>query len=269
MKKALILSLIMVTGLVSWGAAEGFLFYPNRDAVLKGGAITGSSVAGGILIPASSAMGGGESFVGSMTGPLYAAELVRLDMGLGVALIRVAGEVREDGLLSAHKNRAAGIAGFLPNEPAPTAETLGLPVSSIQSSTTPYLVLINGKQIGAEPIVLTQRFKKSKMKLELVKGVGNQTWKVSLRMTAEPKLSFWKEGQTGSLNNVPRPEFEFSHQSMFKPFRTGDKMAVGVEIFHIKQPEHVLTITVEDKEGNKSEVLARVQFEEGGKKKKK
>ena len=190
MKNLVTAFLLCLSVALSVRAADVGLVYENEVAVREGRAIVGSATSEGILVSAKFALANNATaFLGIPQGKLHKAVLLRLDTQLDVAILQPGEEVQDADLQKAFQSRAASLAAFLPSQAAPTSAAL----APVAWTGDPYLLKINGTEVGPNPIELIVINKKSEFELEVVRASSTTVWSAELKMTSDPKLFFWKK----------------------------------------------------------------------------
>jgi hypothetical protein len=247
MKKTRLLFLIPLLWISSSNASEVALVYENEAAVREGRSTMGVVTSDGVLIPAQMALEHASSLlVGVLNDKLRKASIVRLDNKLNVALIQKGDAVKDAALEKLFQERVISFSAFVGTDSVSTSSMT--PPSSL-SLGDGFVFKINGEVVDSQPITLPLYYGKSNFKLEVIQPSTAAVWNVKVTLTSDPQLSFWKKDKTKNLNDVPRPTFVFEHQAMFRPLAEGRSVAVGVEVYYIKQDAYTFNLMVESKLG--------------------
>lgn len=246
---------LLCLGLVgSCAASEVALVYENEAAATQGDFTIASVVPEGVLVSAKLVLkAGSQLLVGPVGNSIYHANLVRLDNELDLAVIRIGDPVLNDAAQNMHQKKSKAVIGFLPQAAAATTPA-GAGVSSGSPSIVgePLVLKIDGKFLDSTPIQLkTNSLRKSKFKLEVVVLSTTSVWAFSLDLKSDPKLSFWKDGRATTLNDVPRPNFNYDHQALFTPLKEGRSVIIPVEAHYVdKEKAYIWIITLKTKQGS-------------------
>lgn len=245
-KTLLAVALLLATPSLS-AADPMALVYESESAVKEGRSWPAPVTAIGVVVPAATAMPAiGTLLIGDGEG-LFRAVLFRLDNDLNAALLRKGERVEDQELSGLNATRWAASVAFLGGsgvEPAGAA-----PAFTAASSTEPFRASINGITAD-QPVKLTEKFNKAKFKLQVVNVSTSPVWTMSVRLTSDPKLSFWKAGRRAGLNEIPEPVLEYEKQSLLRPIRPGESITVSAEAYFIKDKDY--TWTVESRSKNLS-----------------
>lgn len=254
----LILLAVSIGGAAAWGAGMA-LIYDGEAAVTAGHSWPALLASGGAAMPSETALSSSNTLLYGDEEGLFRASVVRLDNDLNMAIVRRGERIGNDELQAAHANRWRAAVSFLR---VSTVAAAGIDVLTVapEPGGAPLMVRINGKEAGEVPIVLHERFNKSKFRLEVVNTSTAPMWSVSVRMKAKPTLSFWKEGRRQGLNDVPTKTFDYVHQAVFKPLKPGMAFSVPIEVYYIKERDYVWEIKLTSK-GVSEETKALVRFE--------
>jgi hypothetical protein len=253
MKKILLGGFTCLLLAFSAEAASVVLIYKNEAAVQQGEYSYGTVVTEGILVSAKVVMeAGGTPLVGRVGGPLTKGVLIRLDNVANVALLEEGAPLSDRQLQEAHRSRSEMVARFV----FPQVSTANIssvfessaPLSLALVPKEPFQVKINGILCDGTPLTLPVHRKESEFKLEIVRTGDKKIWAADVELTSNPPLSFWKESETKSLNNVPTKKFTYDYQAMFGSFSKGESFKVSVEVYFIKQESYEWTIHVTSKD---------------------
>lgn len=263
MKKIFLALALAVSLGVSVRAAEVALVYDNEAAVTAGKFTLGTVVSDGILISAQMALAAGQNLLAAAPGQsLHKTLLVRLDNDLNLAVIRLGDAVENDDLDAAFRKTSQAVVGFVP--PAPVVEgdkPVALP-PLIAPKGQGWIIKINDKIAGTDTIEMKKQMRKSQFKVEIVCLSTGTIWSFNFRLTSNPRLGFWKPGRTMSLNEVPKSEYEYSHQQLFTPLKNGKSVEIPIEAHYIKDNQEydwTIEITTKSKPDNIKQTV-RVKF---------
>jgi hypothetical protein len=262
MKRTLAIAALSLSIGAAASAAGMALIYDNDEAVTAGRSWPALVVEGGAAMPSDAALSSANTILYGDAEGLFRGSVARLDNDLNMAIVRRGERVGDDSLQSAHANRWRASSAFLRVSTAAPVFSGGVENVTVAPvpGEYPLTVKINGIEAGSVPIVLHERFKKSKFRLEVVNTSTMSFWNVGVKLTAQPSLSFWKEGRKTGLNDVPTKTFDYVHQAVFKPLKPGTAFHVPVEVYFIKERDYVWDITLESK-GVKRQTKALVRFE--------
>ncbi len=261
--KKLILIIMGISALASAAVAAPVLVYPDESGLRSGKFVLGILSDDGVLVPASQVDGAAKDLIlGFFTGDLSRGTLIRLDNELDVALLRAGDAITSGDLLKIHQKKVAGIQGFLPSQIELRSDLGFSPAakSSVQISTIPFQLKIDGMEVGEEPVVLKKFRRESAAKLELVKLSTPTAWKVEVDIQAEPAHLFWKKGESKTLTRVPKSTFHFGQQMMFSPMGPGDSLKFSLELSGIKSEQTEWTVLVKTKQEDWEKKI-KIRFE--------
>ena len=74
-------------------------------------------------------------------------------------------------------------------------------------------------------------------------------WRLSVELTSEPSVLFWKKGKEQKLNDVPQKKFTYTQQFMFHQFEPGASYTIPIEVHAIKEDSYVWTLKIKSKDG--------------------
>jgi hypothetical protein len=161
--------------------------------------------------------------------------------------------VKDDALVGHHLHRWSSLSGFLALSSATAAAET--PTSAVEASTQPFRADING--IGTDStVVLKSRFNKAQFTLRVVNTSTAPVWNMSVQMTSNPKLSFWKEGHRSGLNDVPQPELTIEQQALFHPIPPGGSVSVTATAYYMKGKDYTWTVKTKSKAQTAQSVFA-------------
>jgi hypothetical protein len=158
--------------------------------------------------------------------------------------------VHDTSLQDAHHKRSAALAAFIP-----AGQSAGQSISATQTAWSQpfegplYTVLVNGKDVGEDPVELRGK-RNADMDLTLVRNGPEGVWSMDLKVSSEPKLRFFNKKNEKGLNSVPTELLVYRTQALLRPINNGYKIYVPIEISSIKQDDyvmHVAAISKEDK----------------------
>jgi len=122
----------------------------------------------------------------------------------------------------------------------------GMPLSSSE----PFLIKLNESLIGSDPITLTHHGEQSVVKLQVMRSAPTAVWRISIEITSQPDLRFWKKGKEKTLIDVPQKKFTYDHQAMFSTLGYGASFTIPIEVYFIKQEAYKWTIKIKSKDGS-------------------
>ena len=248
MRRLISIFLFLALSLVSAAAQAGSfaLVYENEAAASAGRGWPAPLTATGIVAPADRALAAsGTLLVGDGEG-LYKAVLFRLDNDLNVAILRKGEPVSDLPLAGRHLQRWSASESFV--APAVNAVSDASAVApAVAVASGPFRVEINGAGVDST-VLLKKKFNKTKFKFQVINASTAPVWAISVRLTSEPPLSFWKEGRRSGLNEVPTRTFAFDHQALFKPIKPGESVTVPVEAYYMKGTDYTWTAQVRSKD---------------------
>lgn len=258
MKKSLLAAFFVCLTAPLW--AEFALVYKSESDVKKTVFSPGLFTVEGVAVSAEGILAAGKGLMAGLQGQaLHQATLIRFDNDLNLALIRLGDRVKDEGLQAAHKKNSDKTSLFLPE--------LGQ-VAAVPVSTAP-AIIGNGEKfvIRLNDIVGTDEgvklVKKNRTKTNVIMAVVGQNiqpvWRVTIDVTAEPTLYFWKKGEDKGLNAIPTRSFNHIQQVMFKPYSNGSKIEIPLEVSSIKEEKYNLIVKVTTKT-DKFETKIPVQF---------
>lgn len=243
-------------------AASVALVYEGEKNVTDGKSVLGTVVEGGVVIPADSISSPKSPFFAAGAGEtLRSASLLRMDIQLNTALLKLGDPVANLALQAAHAKRSAAMSSFLPTAVMETtsaapASTL-MPVPSVLDG--PFQLKIDGQTVGTDPITLKKSLKKSKFKLEVVMLSSASAWTVEVDLESDPQLAFWKQGRRMGGADIPQKKFHYSEQIFFKPLTAGKSITIPIEVFFIEGEDYLFTFHVTAK-GLKMEQKVAIKF---------
>jgi hypothetical protein len=244
MKKLILISAAVILRL-SHPASAGTvaLVYENEESVRSGSVVVGAVTPDGIVISAKLALAANATLLVGVPGqPLKKAVLSKLDAPSDIALIHPGADVMNADLQKIYQTRAQSYLAFFPTDPS-----VGQPAPTVAVSTVPYLIKMNGVEIGPEPIELAYKNRKSDLKFEIIRLSTTPVWYMDAIFSAEPKLSFWKKGKQQSLTDVPMPNFRHSQQMMFKPLALGKSVVLPIEAYFMEEGAYTITLLIKSK----------------------
>ncbi len=263
MKKFLaVAALTIFIGAAAVCSADVALIYDNDAAVVAGRSTPASVVDGGAAVPSAGALATANTLLYGDGDGLFRGLIARLDNDVNLAVVRRGERVGDKALQEAHAQRWQASAAFL-NIAVASAAANGAPgVVTIAPTAggTDFAVKLNGGVPGAEPMVLHERFNKSSVKLEVVNTSTVPVWAITVQLTSDPALSFWKEGRHGGLNDVPTKVFTHTQQAVFSPIKPGATFSVPIEIYFIKEHDYIFNFKITAK-GRAAEHKVLVRFE--------
>jgi len=240
------------------GSADMALIYDNEAAVTGGRSWPATVAAGGAAVPSTSALATANTLLYGDGEGLFRGLIARLDNDLNLAVVRRGERVGDAALQTAHARRWEASAAFLHIPTAPAAP--GVVTIAPTPGGGDFAIRINGAQPGAAPMILQERFKKSKFRLDVVNTSTGPVWATRVQLSADPGLSFWKEGRRGGLNDIPEKKFSYTQQTVFAPMKPGATFSVPIEIYFIKERDYVFHFKITAK-GHEAEHNVLVRFE--------
>lgn len=236
---------------VSTPAADVALIYTSSQSISTARSWPALLTPAGAAVPADVALSSPNSLLYGNEDGLFRASIARLDTDTNLAVIRPGERVGHADAQAAHAGRWRATLTLLNLSTAAAAPAVAAAPGVVTVAPVPggenFVVRINGVEDTTEPLVLKERFKKSRFKLEVVNTSTVPVWNVEVKVKANPELSFWKEGRRTDLNDVPEKTFVYRHQTVFKPLKAGEKFTVPVEIYFIKERDYVWDISVASK----------------------
>jgi hypothetical protein len=233
--------------------AEVALLYRDAAAVAKNDFTIAAVVDGGVVVNARVGMGLGSPLVGGADGVLRNARLSKLDADADVALFRPGDAVPDAAAQNQFTQAWAAVqtvAGTPSSGPTPApAVPAAAEAMSVSSDTAAFSVLVNGQPSGGAPIEIRTKLHKAPFTLSIAPAGAGAVWAFTVKVSAEPELSFWRTGRKQGLNDVPRPLLRYDHQAIFRPVAVGKSIELGVEATNIKDQNYTIQIEVESKNG--------------------
>lgn len=262
MKKTLTLAALILFGFSAAArAVELALVYENDAAVTAGRSWPALVVDGGAAVPSASALAAANTLLYGDGDGLFRGQIARLDNDLNIAVVRRGERVGDQALQTAHAQRWQSSLAFLNVATATAAGAPGAVTVAPTMVGMPFILRIDGTEPGQTPVILQKRFDKSKFTLEVVNTSTVPVWSIQVDLSADPKLSFWKEGRHTGLNDIPTKTFSYTQQSVFTPIKPGAAFSVPVEVYFIKEHDYVWNFKITPKGGAPSERKALVRFE--------
>ncbi len=238
-KILLVTSVLVAMSLSPLRAASMVLIYANEAAVASGKSTPAPETESGVIIPAATALTQGATFLIGDANGLSHGVLFRLDNDLNVAIVRRGDAITDAQIVGRHLKQWSGAAAFVSiSSGSPAAPAAAVPAPA---ASGPFHVTVNGT--GAESVVvLKNRFNKSKFTVNVVNTSTSPVWAISVRLTSDPKLSFWKEGRRTGLNEVPEAVLAFDRQAIIKPISPGDTVSFSAEAYYMKGKDYTWTV---------------------------
>jgi hypothetical protein len=110
-----------------------------------------------------------------------------------------------------------------------------------------FVIRVGKEDNGTDPVVLKQYRGKANVSLEIIGQNIEPTWRLTLDLEGEPKLSFWKLSEERGLSAIPSKRLHYTQQILFHPYGNGDKIKIPVEISGIKEENCELIFKIETK----------------------
>lgn len=230
-------------------AADVALIYTSSESITAAHSWPALVTEVGAAMPADVALAAANSLLYGNADGLFRAAIARFDLDSNLAIVRAGERLGDRKAQEAHAARWRTTVALLNLSSATVvAAAPGVVTVAPTPGAAPFNVKINGIDTADTPLVLKERFKKSKFTLEVVNTSTVPVWNAEVQVKADPTLSFWREGRRTDLNDVPQKTFVYRQQTVFKPLKPGEKFTVPVEIYFIKERDYVWDVSVTSKE---------------------
>jgi hypothetical protein len=218
------LTLVMVLTAGAVRAASVALIYSDEAALRSGKPFVGCVVSEGVVAPADLVLKSSDVLVGLSDDGVKKATLIRLDKDANVAVLRLEGRLLNPELQALHRKRAARLQALLPKDVVVDTTTATPPAElgqTLVSSGTPvFNITFNGAAITQDVIHFKTWLNKQAFSLELT-AISTETLRnFTLRVHANPTLTFVNTERSLSRTLAPGYDFVYKYRSSVKAGKT-------------------------------------------------